>query len=107
MQMTTTPRELDTSNQCQPDLVVVMTGKLFMFFIMVNEWDKIRNLRLARSSLFKKKGKAESLMCFLLFHNIQYNNHIYVCAHACMCMCVYVYIYRERVYFSAYDGLHV
>ena len=72
-----------------------------MFFIMVNEWDKIRNLQLAKSSLLKKKGKAESLMCVLLFHNIQYNNYIYVCA------CVHVYIYIYIVYFSAYDGLHV
>ena len=100
MQMTTTPRELDTSNQCQPVLVVVMAGKLFMFFIMVKEWDKSRNLQLARSSLLKQKGKAESLMCFLLFHNIQYNNHIHVCAHVCMCVCVCVCIYIYSLLFS-------
>ena len=85
MQMTTTLRELDTSNQV-PTSSSGCDEREAIYFLYNGKWKgQIRYLQLAKSSFLKKKGKAEPLMCFLLFH--KYNIiTIYTFVHMCAYM---------------------
>ena len=94
MQMTITPRELDTSNQ-------VMThssgsGDREAIYILYDGKRMGQNEKSPISPFFSslKKDKPESLTCFLPLiymercYFIIYNAHLYMCMHMCVCTCI-------------------
>lgn len=85
--ITTTHGELDTSNWWWLVLVVVGTGKLFIFFTMENEWGKIRNLHLVILSSLKRTNRIfDVLPAFVIYGGVLSHGIWWLCVCACIRM---------------------